>query len=79
MRAPLASAMVTSTGFARPSSCDVEAGQDVVDARQRKQPLHLRRRNLLHVDAAAAVERGDPAILLQPVGVGGHLDEADTA
>ena len=56
---------------------DVEAGQDVVDARQREQALHLGRRDLLHVHAAKAVEGGDAPELLQPVGVGGDLDEAD--
>ena len=56
---------------------DIEAGENVVDARERKQRLHLRRRNLLHVDAAPAVEGGDPAILFEAVGVGGDLDEPD--
>ena len=56
---------------------DVEAGQDVVDPRQRKQRLHFRRRNLLHPHAAQAVEGGDTAIFFKPVGIGGDLDEAD--
>ena len=56
---------------------DVEAGENVVHARQWKQALHLSRRDLVHVDAAEAIEGRDPAVLLQPVGVGGDLDEAD--
>ena len=56
---------------------DVEAGEDVVDAREREQPPDLGGRDLVHVDAAVAVERGDAAVLLEPVGVGGDLDEAD--
>ena len=31
----------------------------------------------MHVDAAVAVERRDAAVLLEPVGLGRHLDEAD--
>ena len=31
----------------------------------------------MDVDAAVAVERADPAVLLEPVGLGGQLDEAD--
>ena len=31
----------------------------------------------MDVHAAVAVERGDAAVLLEPVGVGGDLDEAD--
>ena len=54
----------------------VEAGQDVVGAGQREQLADLTGRDLLHVDAAPPVERGHPPVLLQPVGVGRHLDEA---
>ena len=39
--------------------------------------LHLARRDLVHVDAAVAVERRDAAVLLEAIGVGGDLDEAD--
>ena len=55
----------------------VEPGQHVVGAGQWEQPLHLAGRDLLHVHPAEPVERRDPAVLLQPVGVGGDLDEAD--
>ena len=34
-------------------------------------------RDLLHVDAAVAVERRHPPVLLEPILVGGELDEAD--
>ncbi len=54
----------------------VEAGVHVVDLRQREQLLHLLGRDLLHVDAAGAVEGRHPAVLLQAILVGGHLDEA---
>ena len=36
-----------------------------------------RGRDLVHVDAAQPVERGDPAVLLEPVRVAGDLDEPD--
>ncbi len=56
---------------------DVEAGEDVVGAREREQLLHDAGADLVDVDAAVAVERRDAAVLLQAIGVGGDLDEAD--
>src|SRR5689334_3063704 len=76
-RAPRASDMVTSTGLARPSLGDVEAGQVVVGAGRREELLDLAGRVLLHVGAAEPVDRGPPPVLLQPAGIGRHLDEAD--
>ena len=54
MRAPLASAIVTSTGFGAAVLLDVEAGEQVVGAREREQLLDLARRDLVDVDAAVA-------------------------
>ena len=54
---------------------DVEAGEDVVGARQGEHLGDLGRRQLVHVDTAVAVEGGDPLVLLEAVGVGGQLDE----
>ena len=54
---------------------DVEAGQHVVDPRQRPQLGDLARRDLVHVDAAQPVERGDPPVLLQPSRLDGELDQ----
>ena len=76
-RAPLASAIVTSTGIRPAVLFHVEPGQHVVGARQREQLGHLLGGDLVHVDTAVAVEGADPAVLLQPVGLGGQLDEAD--
>ena len=45
--------------------------------REREHLADLARGDLVDVDAAVPVERGDPAILLEPVGVGRDLDEAD--
>ena len=56
---------------------DVEAGEDVVGAGEREHLGDLGGRDLLHVDAAVAVERRDPPVLLEPIRVGGELDEAD--
>ena len=56
---------------------DVEAGLDVIDLGEREQLLHLARRDLVHVDAAVAVECRDAAVLLEAIAVRGDLDEAD--
>ncbi len=58
---------------------DVEPREQVVGPGERKQVGDLRRRDLVDVDAEQAVERGDPAVLLEAVGVGGGLDEAGAA
>ena len=56
---------------------DVEAREDVVGARQRKELADFSRRDLVHIDPAITVERGHPSVLLQPVLVGCDLDETD--
>ena len=69
MRAPLASAIVTSTGFGAAVLLHVEAGEDVVGAaRAGRAPSPARARDLVHVDAAVAVERRDAAILFEAIG-----------
>ena len=55
----------------------IEPGQHVVGARQREQVRHFLGGDLVHVDAAIAVERADPPVLLEAVGLGRQLDEAD--
>ena len=54
----------------------VEAGQDVVDPREREEPSDLVGRDLFDVVAEVPVERRDPAVLLEAVRVRGQLDEA---
>ena len=60
-----------------PVLLDVEAGEDVVSAGEGEEIADLRRRDLVDGHAAQAVEGGDPAVLLETVGVAGALDEAD--
>ena len=55
----------------------VEPGEHVVGTRQRKQIGYLFGRDLVHVDTAVAIERADPAVLLQPIRFGGQFDEPD--
>ena len=55
----------------------VEAGEDVVGPRERKEVAHLRTGDLVHVHAAVPVEGRDAPIFLEPVGVGRDLDETD--
>ena len=45
--------------------------------REREELLHFARRDLVDVDAAVAVERRDAAVLLEAIGIGRDLDEAD--
>ena len=45
----------------------VEPGEHIIGTRQREQVSYLSGRDLVHVDAAVAVERADPAVLLQPI------------
>ena len=66
-------------GIGPPVAWDVEPGEDVIGAGEREQPCHLTRRDLVDVDTAVAVEGGDATVFLEPVGVGGELDEADRA
>ncbi len=54
----------------------VEAGQDVVHPRQREELADLARAEFVHVDAHQPVEGGHAAVLLEPVGIGRHFDEA---
>ncbi len=56
---------------------DVEAGEQVVGLRPGEQVCHLPRRDLLDLEPEVPLERGDPAVLLQAIRVGGRLDEAD--
>ena len=63
-------------GVGLPVFLHVEARQDVVGPGQRKELLDLRGRDLVHVDAAVAVERRDAAVLLQAIRLGRDLDEA---
>ena len=55
----------------------VEAGEDVVGTRERKQRRDFSRRDFLHVDAAMPIECGDPPIFLEPVAIGGDFNETD--
>ncbi len=55
----------------------IEAGEQVIGPRQREQVGDLLRRDLVDIDAAEPVEGRHAAVLLQPVPVGGELDEAD--
>ena len=55
----------------------VEAGLQVVGARHGEQLADLPRGNLLHVDAAVAVEGRDPPVFLQPIVIRRCFDEAD--
>ncbi len=64
-------------GVGSPVTGDVEAGEDVVGAGEGEEPGDLRTGDLLHLDAAVAIEGGDPAVLLEPVRLGGQLDEPD--
>ena len=53
----------------------VEAGQQVVGLRPGEQRVHLGGGDLVDLQAEVALERGDPAVLLQPVGVRRRLDQ----
>ena len=56
---------------------DVEAGQQVVGLRPGEEVGHLLRPDLLDLEPEVALEGGDPAVLVQPVGVGRGLDQPD--
>jgi hypothetical protein len=47
----------------------VEAREQVVGARQREEVGHLLRADLVDLEADVALERRDPAVLLEPVRV----------
>ena len=55
----------------------VEAGEQVVGLRPREEVGHLPRRDLVDLEPEVALERRDPAVLVQPVGVGRRLDQPD--
>ena len=55
----------------------VEAGEQVVGAGQREQLGHLARADLLDLEAEVPLEGGDPAVLVEPVGIGRGLDQPD--
>ena len=76
-RAPRARLIVTSTGLTRPSPGHVEAGEQVVGAGQREELGHLARPDLVDLEAELPLEGGDPAVLVEPVGIGRGLDQAD--
>ena len=56
---------------------DVEAGEEVVGAGQREEVGHLAGADLLDLETVQPLEGGDPAVLLEAVGVGRGLDEPD--
>ena len=56
----------------------VEAGEDVVGASQWEQLVDFLGRDLVHINAAVAIERGNSPVLLEPIGLGRQLDEADS-
>ena len=64
-------------GVDPPVAGHVEAGQQVVGLRPREQVAHLARGDLVDLEAEVPLERRDPAVLLQPVGVGRRLDQPD--
>ena len=55
----------------------VEAGEQVVGPRPGEQVGHLARADLLDLEAEVPLEGRDPAVLVQPVGVGRRLDQPD--
>ncbi len=55
----------------------VEAGEHVIGSRQREHVGDFAGRQLMDVDTEEPVERGHPAVLLEPVAIGGQFDEAD--
>ena len=56
---------------------DVEAGEQTRGVGDREALTDLGRADLVHVEPAHPVERGDPPVLLEASFVGGRLDEAD--
>jgi hypothetical protein len=56
---------------------DEEPREQVVRTRPREQLGDLGRRDLVHLEPEVTLEGGDPAVLLEPVAVGGGLDHAD--
>ena len=57
----------------------VEPREGVVQPCRREQLAHLAGGDLVHVDTQVPVELGHPAVLLEPVGGAGQLDETDLA
>ena len=57
----------------------IKARENVVGLGDGKQVAHLRRRDLVHVDAAMAVERRHASVFFESIFVRGDLDKAHAA
>ncbi len=76
-RAPLASAIVRSTGLTRPSPGTWKPASRSSVLAQGNRSAISPRRDLLDLQPEVPLEGGDPAVLLQAVRVGRRLDQPD--